>query len=541
MARGGSDGLIAIVAVIALVVMALKYIAIAAGIGLALVGLFFLFKWLYIGWIKDSKADPLFTQAAKEAAKKKIFNSRDFQQRNSLDDDRIKFISAQLYYADIISDNGVLVENQWQLHSIFRQINANESFFETAINDRASLVQQIIEQQIKKESNELTISLLTALRKNIKGEMLIDYLSLKQKVYKDSASQDEIDAITKQINEYADAYEFVNIIEKEKTLEVFESFCSLLDGIHGTRIWSSKHHELTIQRRSFKTVHINGDAIEVPYIDNKEIGFYFYPSFVIITNQKELFTQSLRVCNYCDIEIKTRSYTESKGSWFKSEDAVVAYTTWLHTRKNGSPDLRYSYNPSTTYYHFYSASLSGLRIEIISGNRKAIERIENAFFITGNNSALSRQVSLSDSDFAYLGEHNWKEVSPSGLRLADASMFPAWQPTEITSRTAISSAENSIQKAYSVIRNDFLNGKYYDLSEMDKANYGFVLFFDLISAYNNGCSDIQTLCKELDVLTISCGKTEKLIKSSLEKCFKYGSKPQEDKVFAAAYFSLLFS
>ena len=150
MARGGSDGLIAIVAVIALVVMALKYIAIAAGIGLALVGLFFLFKWLYIGWIKDSKADPLFTQAAKEAAKKKIFNSRDFQQRNSLDDDRIKFISAQLYYADIISDNGVLVENQWQLHSIFRQINANESFFETAINDRASLVQQIIEQQIKK-------------------------------------------------------------------------------------------------------------------------------------------------------------------------------------------------------------------------------------------------------------------------------------------------------------------------------------------------------------------------------------------------------
>ena len=113
---------------------------------------------------------------------------------------------------------------------------------------------------------------------------------------------------------------------------------------------------------------------------------------------------------------------------------------------------------------------------------------------------------MSDSGFEYLGEHEWKEVAPSGIKLEDSSLFPIWPQTEITSRTAISSAEKTIQEAYSVIRNDFLNGKLYDLSETDKVNYGFVLFFDLISAYSNGNPDIQKLCKELLSFASICTK-----------------------------------
>ena len=534
MAKSGSDGLVAIIIVIAFLVMALQYVAIAAGIGLALFGLFYLIKWLYIGWIKGQKADSLFTQAAKEAAKKKSFDSKDFQQKNSLDDDRIRLISSQLYYAGIISDKDTLIENQWQLHSVFRQINSEEDFFVTRINERASSIQDSINQQIKKESNDLTITLLSTLNKNIRGEMIIDYLSLKQKA--GQVSQEENDAITERINDILKSYELLNIVENDKTMAVFESLCSLLESTHSARIWNSKHNELKIQNRSFNCVQINGNKIEVPFIDNKGMELFFYPSFVIVVNQKGPSIQSLRVHNYSSIDLKTRSYTESKGSWFKSEDAEKAFTTWLHTRKNGLPDLRYSYNPSTTYYHFYAAVFSNLRFEIISGDSSVIERIEKAFFIASNNNA-SRQISMSDSGFEYLGEHEWKEVAPSGIKLEDSSLFPIWPQTEITSRTAISSAEKTIQEAYSVIRNDFLNGKLYDLSETDKVNYGFVLFFDLISAYSNGNSDIQKLCKELDVLTISCGKTEKYIKSSLEKCLKYNSKPQADKDYAASYFS----
>lgn len=537
MARSGSDGLVAIAVVIAIVVMALKYIAIAAGIGLALFGLFYLFKWLYIGWIKGSKAEPLFTQAAKEAARKKSFDAIDFQQKNSLSDDQISFLIAQLKYAGILSDNGVCIENQWALHSIFRSINSDELFFETAINEQASKIQDSITQQINKESNELTISLLTILSKNIGDEMMIDYLSLKQKARQSIATQEELNAITEQINNYSKNSENLNIVENDKSIAVFESFCSLLNSIHNTRIWSSKHNELKIQYLSFNHVQINERDLCVPYFEHKDLGFFFYPSFIIIANQKERFIQSLSVCNYDEIEIKTRAYTESKGSWFKTEDAEKAYTTWLHTCKNGTPDLRYSYNPSTTYYHFYAINLSGLRLEIISGDSSAIERIENAFYIASNNNVSNRQISISDSDFVFLGEHDWKEVTPSGIKLEDSSIFPAWPQIEINSRTVISSAEKNIQEAYAVIRDDFLNGKLYDLSDTDKTNYGFVLFFDLISAYSNGNSDIQKLCRELDVLTISCGKTEKYIRSSLEKCFKYGSKSQIDKDFAAAYFS----
>ena len=541
MARSSSDGLIAIAVVIALVVMALKYIAIAAGIGLGLFGLFHLFKWLFIGWVKESKADPLFTQAAKEIAKKKSFNGKEFQQKFSLSDDRIHFIESQLNYAGILSGNSVMVENQWELRSFFRSINTAEDFFFTAIDEQVSRIQDSISKQIKRESNELTIALLSTLSNNLRGELMIDYLSLKQKASSTFASQEEMEAISEQINEYSKSLEQLNIVENDETMAAFESFCSMLDSIHGIRIWSSKHNELTIQKSPFNHVQINERTLSVPYIDNKERGYYLYPSFVIVASQKDRFVHSLRVCNYGEIEVNTRSFTESKGAWFKSEDAEKAYTTWLHTCKDGTPDLRYSYNPSTTYYHFYAANLSRLQVEIISGNRSVIDYIEKAFFIARKNNVSTRQVTIPGSDFVYLGEHEWKEVNPTGIKLEDSTIFPVWPQMEINSRTAISTANAAIQEAYSAIRNAFLNGKLYDLSDVDKANYGFVLFFDLISAYSYGNSDIQKLCKELDVLTISCGKTEKHIKESLEKCFKYSSKPQEDKDFAAAYFNLQFS
>lgn len=541
MARSSSDGLIAVAVVIALVVMALKYIAIAAGIGLALFGLFHLFKWLYIGWVNESKADPLFTQVAKEIAKKKSFNEKDFQQRYSLSDDRIHFIESQLNYAGVLSGNGVLVENQWELRSFFRSINTAEDFFINAIDEQVSRIQDAIDKQIKRESNELTISLLTTLSKNIRGEMMIDYLSLKQKASSTFASQEEIEALSEQINEYSKSLESLSIIENNETMAAFESFCSMLDSLKSVKIWSSKHNELSIQKCPFNHVQINEIALSVPYIDNKEWGYYLYPSFVIVASQKDRVVRSLRICNYSDIEVNTRSFTESKSAWFKSDDAEKAYTTWLHTCKDGSPDLRYSYNPSTTYYHFYAANLSRLNIEIVSGSKSAIDYIEKAFFIARKNNVLTRQVTIPGSDFVYLGEHEWKDVNPTGIKLEDSTIFPAWPQMEINSRTAINLANTAIQDAYSAIRDAFLNGKLYDLSDTDKANYGFVLFFDLISAYSFGNSDIQKLCKELDVLTISCGKTEKHIKESLEKCFKYSSKPQEDKDFAAAYFNLQLS
>ena len=535
MARGGSDGLVALAVVIAIVVMALKYIAIVAGICIVVFALFYLFKWLYIGKVKDSKADPLFTQAAKEAVKNKSFKADVFQQRYSLSEERMRYLSSQLTYAGILSGKGVIVNNQWELHSIFRHINTENDFFLSAIDEEVQKIQDTIAQQIKKESNEVAISLLTTLSKNVRGEIMVDYLSLKQA----SASPEEINEITEQINGYTSSFESLSIVEDDTTLAEFNSFCSLLDSTNNSRLWSSKHNEIKFTPRSFSSIKINEQVVSVPYIEHKDLGVYFYPSFVIMSNLKERRVQSVHVLNYNEIEIKTRSYLESKGAWFNANDAEESHTTWLHTCKDGSPDLRYSYNPATTYYHFYAAELSGLRLAIISGDNNAIEHIEKAFYLMCNINSASRSVLIPGSNFNYLGKHDWKEVNPSGIKLEDASFFPAWPQMDISSRTAISTAEKAIQEAYFAIREDFLSGKFYDLSDPDRTNYAFVLFFDLIAAYNNGNSDIRKLCEELDVLTISCGKTEGRVKSALSKCFKYGSKPQEDKDFVTAYFNIV--
>lgn len=158
--------------------------------------------------------------------------------------------------------------------------------------------------------------------------------------------------------------------------------------------------------------------------------------------------------------------------------------------------------------------------------------------IPNDNSNPNRAFSLDDgSGFDYLGYHDWNDIPPSDINLQDCSRFPEWCHMYIYSRSDINNANNTIQEAYLQIRKDFLNGTYYDLSNPGKTNYGFVLFFDLFAAYAAGKSDIKKLCKELDVLTIICGKTERYIKRTFERCFEEVSKPQEDKDFAAAYFN----
>lgn len=165
------------------------------------------------------------------------------------------------------------------------------------------------------------------------------------------------------------------------------------------------------------------------------------------------------------------------------------------------------------------------------------------FTITSNipdaKSNPNRAFSPNDgSGFDYLGYHDWKDITPSDIKLEDSTSIPEWNHMYVYSRSDINKAEKQIQEAYLQIRKDFLNGKFYDLSGPGKTNYGFVLFFDLFASYAAGKSDIRKLCKELDVLTIVCGKTERYIKRTFEKCFEEAPKPQEDRDFATAYFNM---
>ena len=164
MKGGVSEGLIAIVVILVLIGTALMYVAIAAGIGLALYGLFLLFRWLFIGWTKKSKADPLFTKAAKTAVKKKYFVRHDFAERYSLSDERIKFIIMQLRISGVLDGSSVLIDKQWGLHSIIRAINSEEDFFMARIQEEVDCIISSIDEQIKTESDPDILFVLESIK-----------------------------------------------------------------------------------------------------------------------------------------------------------------------------------------------------------------------------------------------------------------------------------------------------------------------------------------------------------------------------------------
>ena len=531
-----SDETLVLFVVLVIVAICFKYIAIAAGIGLVLFGLFHLFKWLYIGWTNESKADPLFSAAAKEAAKKHSFDAHAFQSRNGIGDDRMRFILIQLELAGVFSDNKVLVANQWELHSIFRAINAENDFFLFIVNERVLLLQENLDKQIATETDELSRSLLSSLRNSIRSGLVVDYLSSKLKAIQTYASQGELDILSDQISKESSVSESVNVNEDATTIALFDSFSSVLDGISGNRIWDSSHRELSIDLGSFLHILINGEEKLVPAIDLNDRRIYFYPSFVIIANFTGRICSSIDTISYNSIEARTRSFTIKRESWFNSSDAKVSYTTWLHTRRDGAPDMRYNYNPSISYYQFYEAQISGISLNILSGNHFVIDSIRRAFSMLQGVDTSTRLISRVSSEFEFLGIHDWKDVPPSEIQLEDSSVFPDWAHTYVYSKVAILDAGNDIREAYKTIRSAFFDGTYYDLSDPEKTNYAFVLFFDLFEAYSAGKSDIQKLCKELDVLTISCGKTEKYLKKTFDNVFKSKLIPQADKEFAAEYF-----
>lgn len=536
----GNRGIEALVVVIVLVIFALKFMAIAAGIALVALGLFYLFKWLYIGWVKTSKADPLFTQAAKEVAKTKQFDPDSFKKKNNISEERVTFIISQLRYAGILSDNKASIGNEWMLRPVFKQINREEDYFLNRVNERATMLEMDVDRKLLAESEAIVTSLLRAQRDGIRGNLIVEYLSAKLKSLPASAFPEEVDKIKEQIKDNTVPSTSLSISESVKAIAAFKTFKTLIEGV-SARIWDSKHHELKFKDLSYNHILINGQEMNVPSLRVNSSCYYFYPSFIILDSRKKgCNSVSIQILQYGNISLKTRTYFEQRGSWFESKDAEISETTWLHTCRNGSPDLRYSYNPAIVFYHFYAADFSGTDIGIISGSSAAIENIKNAFMAMKAADASILDISMSPSGFEYLKEHSWKSVAPSDIVLNDSIDLPEWHPIngKMQSCTVIETADDSIQQAYTKIRKDFLNGVFYDLSGAGMMNYGVMLFYDLFTAYANGYSDIQTLCSELDILTISCSITESLIQESFNDFFNNGSQFQADREYVNSYFSL---
>ncbi|MBQ9201295.1 MAG: hypothetical protein IJ154_02840 [Bacteroidales bacterium] len=378
MKGGGIEGLIAIVVILVILGSVLMYVAIAAGIGLVLFGLFLLCKWLFIGWTKKTKADPLFTIAAKEAVKNKGFDHKRFAKKHSLSYERVKFIITQLRLAGVMDGCEVLIDKQWNLRPVFKSINDADDFFLARIQEETATVLASIDNQKDNESNAELISVIESIRGNADVGMKLCYLKAKLLAIHDYADQSEIDAVSQLIDNISASGGEIDFSEEDETMQRFEDFSSYLTNTSSAKIWNGSHVLTDIAQDSFCDIHINGKPCEVPMIADCKVESFFYPSFVIVLRRYSP-DNSFHIFDYQQFKVTNSSFSEPLSPWFDANDASVAYRTWLHSRVTGGPDLRYKNNPSTAYYSFYKAEIAPVGLEVVSGTASVTDNIKKAF------------------------------------------------------------------------------------------------------------------------------------------------------------------
>jgi len=125
--------------------------------------------------------------------------------------------------------------------------------------------------------------------------------------------------------------------------------------------------------KNFNKVILSGSR-EVYAITCGLITYYFYPECIIESKSKYDF----KVLNYSEVPfMKVMASVEEERTGLPG--AKLIGTTYLHTKANGGPDLRYSDNPQYNiyqYYYLYSRELSNFVLEI--GDEQFAENLYRA-------------------------------------------------------------------------------------------------------------------------------------------------------------------
>lgn len=105
-------------------------------------------------------------------------------------------------------------------------------------------------------------------------------------------------------------------------------------------------------------------------------------------------------------------------------------------------------------------------------------------------------IDVTDQSYSINSSNNLKKYS-SGV--------PYWVHHYVYSYSEINSASSEQKKFYSIFKNNFLNGEYFDLE--GNTNYAFILLFDLLNEYDNH-KDIPKLESQLKILGQCYPKTK---------------------------------
>ena len=334
-------------------------------------------RHLYVGSVKNPSADPLFAKAAKYVTNKQKKSVSELSAYLSVDEKRVRFICKQLELANILDGDQVLVHSKWKLGKIFREINKDEHYFESRIKSRIkedhSQRQLQITNQLKTERDPRTIQLLNTYKDHLQEFEYLHYLIEEQASGASTGNSEQIKEIEESCN-----HDAIDCSVDSEHVKAFEKFSAALLAINEGKVWNGEHQLMRCKKENLPFLRCNGNIFYVPSFQaSPNRRCYFYPSFIIVLNKGKAGNWFIRCIEYKDVKIKYKTSYLEKASWFNEKDANVAFHNYLHTRADGGPDLRYSYNPSIPYYSFIQATWSTpLNIRMIFPYSDKIKKIQ---------------------------------------------------------------------------------------------------------------------------------------------------------------------
>jgi len=165
----------------------------------------------------------------------------------------------------------------------------------------------------------------------------------------------------------------------EEQKQCFEKFCVDFETLSTSdKIWfvtgsnstGVLREETTFELGVFDYIYSEYD-VPVINIPKSTVKFYFYPLFIIRAESTTKF--NVYSWEKIDLQVTTQNFWEVDKDINGINDATLVRSTYLHETKDGSVDLRYSYNPRFFIFNYgkYVFSLFNSMTFYISNEEKA--------------------------------------------------------------------------------------------------------------------------------------------------------------------------
>lgn len=163
--------------------------------------------------------------------------------------------------------------------------------------------------------------------------------------------------------------------------------------------WASNiHRDRVVILKEYYNDVIPADGTDIICIKTGDFKYYFYPEGIIEAKSNTCYT----VHNYAQISSILRDVIVVENKTTIKGATNIGYT-YLHTRVDGGPDMRYSYNPrypENKYGYIVLSPISNFNIDISNWNlaqhfHKTINRLQN---IAKNNTSRSYSCNIISND-----------------------------------------------------------------------------------------------------------------------------------------------